>query len=240
MRTGGKYGILGGTFDPPHFGHLALAQEAVARLDLDCVWFLPAVDPPHKRGRALSAASDRAAMVELAIAGNPRFGLDRTDLDRPGPSYTVDTLDILRGRWGPGVWMGFVIGWDMLLYLPQWHDPAGVLSRLDALVVARRPGVAGGAGEADEEDALARLEETLPGLRARLTLLDAPQLELSSTELRERVALGLPVRYLTPDPVCAYISSRGLYRPGDMSGELSGELSGDMRGALASEEEGEP
>lgn len=225
MRTGGKYGILGGTFDPPHFGHLALAQEAVARLDLDCVWFLPAVDPPHKRGRALSAASDRAAMVELAIAGNPRFGLDRTDLDRPGPSYTVDTLDILRGRWGPGVWMGFVIGWDMLLYLPQWHDPAGVLSRLDALIVARRPGVP------DEADALARLEETLPGLRARLTLLDAPQLELSSTALRERVALGLPVRYLTPDPVCAYISSRGLYRPGDMSG--------DMSGAPAPAEEGE-
>lgn len=207
MRAGANYGILGGTFDPPHTGHLALAQEAVARLGLDRVWFLPAADPPHKRGRALSAAADRAAMVELAIADNPRFGLDRTDLDRPGPNYTVDTLDILRGRWGPGVWMGFIVGWDMLLYLPEWHDPAGVLSRLDALVVTRRPGVP------DEEDALARLESDLPGLRAHLTLLDAPQLEISSTALRERIALGLPIRYLTPDAVCAYITRQGLYRP---------------------------
>ncbi len=207
MRAGARYGILGGTFDPPHIGHLALAQEAAARLRLDRVWFLPAADPPHKRGRALTAARDRAAMVELAIAGDERFGLDRADLDRPGPSYTVDTLDILRARWGPEAWIGFIIGWDMLLYLPEWHDPAGVLARLDALIVARRPGIP------DEAAAIARLEAALPGLRERLTPLDAPQLEISSTWLRERVAAGLPVRYLTPDPVRSYISRRGLYRP---------------------------
>jgi nicotinate-nucleotide adenylyltransferase len=205
MRASAKYGILGGTFDPPHIGHLALAQEAVARLGLDRVWFLPAADPPHKRGRVGASAHDRAAMVELAIAGDERFGLDRADLDRPGPSYTVDTLDFLRARWGPEAWIGFIIGWDMLLYLPKWHDPAGVLARLDALIVARRPGTQ------DEADAITRLEAQLPGLRERLTPLDAPQLEISSTWLRERVAAGLPVRYLTPDPVCAYISQRGLY-----------------------------
>lgn len=219
MRAGVRYGILGGTFDPPHTGHLALAQEAAARLGLDRVWFLPAADPPHKRERALAAAPHRAAMVELAIANNPRFGLDRTDLDRPGPHYTVDTLDILRGRWGPDVWMGFITGWDMLLYLPKWHDPAGVLSRLDALIVARRPGSESGEqGAMGERDALARLEASLPGLRERITLLDMPQLEISSTALRERVAAGLPIRYLTPDPVCAYITGQGLYRP-DASGD---------------------
>lgn len=208
MRAGARYGILGGTFDPPHIGHLALAQEAAARLRLDRVWFAPAADPPHKRGRVGASASDRAAMVELAIADNERFALERVDLDRPGPSYTVDTLDILRARWGPDVWIGFILGWDMLLYLPKWHDPAAVLARLDALIVARRPGAL------DEEGALARLETTLPGLRERLKPLDAPQLEISSTGLRERIAAGLPVRYLTPDPVRAYISEHGLYRKG--------------------------
>lgn len=212
MRAGVRYGILGGTFDPPHIGHLALAQEAVARLRLDRVWFLPAADPPHKRGRVNTPAHDRAAMVELAIAGNERFGLERADLDRPGPSYTVDTLDILRAHWGPEAWIGFIIGWDMLLYLPEWHDPAGVLARLDALIVARRPGTP------DEAGAIARLEAALPGLRERLTPLDAPQLEISSTWLRERVAARLPVRYLTPDPVRAYISQRGLYLPDQGNG----------------------
>ena len=227
MRAGARYGILGGTFDPPHIGHLALAQEAAVRLRLDRVWFLPAADPPHKRGRELSAARDRAAMVELAIAGDERFGLDRADLDRSGPSYTVDTLDILRARWGPEVWIGFIIGWDMLLYLPEWHDPAGVLAQLDALIVARRPG----ALDEGATDTLARLEAALPGLRERLALLDAPQLEVSSTWLRERVASGLPVRYLTPDPVCAYISQRGLYRPNQGSG---------ASGPGAPQEESEP
>ncbi|HEU0027191.1 MAG TPA: nicotinate-nucleotide adenylyltransferase [Ktedonobacterales bacterium] len=213
MRAGARYGILGGTFDPPHIGHLALAQEAAVRLGLDRVWFLPAADPPHKRGRELSDARDRAAMVELAIAGDERFGLDRADLDRSGPSYTVDTLDILRARWGPEVWIGFIIGWDMLLYLPEWHDPAGVLARLDALIVARRPGALD-----EAEDTITQLEAALPGLRERLALLDAPQLEISSTWLRERVRLELPVRYLTPDPVRTYISQRGLYRSNQGSG----------------------
>jgi nicotinate-nucleotide adenylyltransferase len=206
MRDGARYGILGGTFDPPHFGHLALAQEAATRLRLDRVWFMPAADPPHKRGRALTAASDRAAMVSLAIADNERFGLDRTDLDRPGPSYTVDTLDILRARWGPDAWLGFIVGWDMLGYFPKWHNPAGVLARLDALIVAQRPGAT------RDDNEVAQLEAELPALHGKLTPLDAPQLDIASTALRDRVVGGLPLRYLTPDTVCAYISRQGLYR----------------------------
>src|SRR5512143_3861251 len=133
MRTGVRYGILGGTFDPPHIGHLALAQEAHARLQLDCVWFAPAATPPHKRGQRISPSADRRAMVELAIAGDDRFGLDTVDLDRQGPSYTVETLRTLRARWGESAWIGFIVGWDMLLNMPSWHEPASALNELDEL-----------------------------------------------------------------------------------------------------------
>ncbi len=210
MRAGVRYGILGGTFDPPHVGHLALAQEAYARLQLDRVWFAPAASPPHKRGLPISPAADRRAMVELAIAGDERFGLDTVDLDWPGPAYTVETLARLRARWGETVWIGFIVGWDMLLSLPTWREPAQALAALDALIAARRPGYT---QPEDDEETLADLERRLPGVRARLEILPAPQLAISSSELRERVAQGLPVRYLTPDPVCTYMSSRGLYRP---------------------------
>jgi nicotinate-nucleotide adenylyltransferase len=209
MRTGVRYGILGGTFDPPHLGHLALAQEAYARLDLDRVWFAPAAAPPHKQGHMISSAMDRRAMVELAIADDERFGLDTVDLDRPGPAYTVETLRLLRERWGESAWIGFIIGWDMLLSLPTWREPASALAKLDALIAARRPGYS----EPDdgEEAALAELERRLPGVRARLVILPGPQLAISSSDLRDRVAQGLPVRYLTPDPVRAYINARAMY-----------------------------
>jgi nicotinate-nucleotide adenylyltransferase len=210
MRAGVRYGILGGTFDPPHLGHLALAQEAYVRLGLDRVWFAPAASPPHKRGLPISPAADRRTMVELAIAGDERFGLDTVDLDRPGPAYTVETLRRLRARWGEAAWIGFIVGWDMLLSLPTWREPANTLAALDALIAARRPGYT---TSDDDEEALADLERRLPGVRARLVILPAPQLDISSSDLRERVARGLPVRYLTPDPVRAYISSCGLYAP---------------------------
>jgi len=122
----------------------------------------------------------------------------------------VDTLARLRERWGPAAWIGFIVGWDMLLSLPTWHEPARTLAALDALIATRRPGYG---QEDDDERELAELERRLPGVRERLRLLPAPQLDISSSDLRERVAQGLPVRYLTPDPVRAYISSHGLYRP---------------------------
>ncbi|HZC05809.1 MAG TPA: nicotinate-nucleotide adenylyltransferase [Ktedonobacterales bacterium] len=204
-----RYGILGGTFDPPHLGHLALAQEAYARLDLDRVWFAPAAAPPHKQGHTISSAMDRRAMVELAIADDERFGIDTVDLDRPGPAYTVETLRLLRERWGESAWIGFIIGWDMLLSLPTWREPASALALLDALIAARRPGYS--EPDDDEEAALAELERRLPGVRARLVILPGPQLAISSSDLRERVARDLPVRYLTPDRVRAYITARALY-----------------------------
>lgn len=223
MRGARRYGILGGTFDPPHIGHLALAQEAFTRLKLDRVWFTPAAAPPHKRGHHVSPAADRRAMVELAIADDERFGVEAVDLERAGPSYTVDTLRLLRERWGDSTWIGFIIGWDMLLNLPTWHEPERTLSSMDALIVARRPGFL---SADDEEQSLAELERRLPGLRQRLKMAPAPQLEVSSSDLRARVKQGLPIRYLTPDPVRAYITSRGLYIPASRGGAVPHATSG--------------
>ena len=216
VRSGSRYGILGGTFDPPHLGHLALAQEVYTRLSLDRVWFLPAREPPHKTGRTISSAADRLAMLERATVGDERFAVSTVELERPGPSYTVDTLTELRARWGAEAWMALIMGWDMLLYLPEWRDAPGVIARTDQIVATHRPGVA-----ASESD-VARLEEQLPGLRDKLTLLPAPQLAVSGTEIRARVAQMLPVRYLTLDAVATYIEMRALYRVQDQAHQAGG------------------
>src|SRR5579885_3857444 len=139
VHTGARYGILGGTFDPPHLGHLVLAQEAFARLRLDRVWFVPTGSPPHKVGRQISAVEHRRAMVELAIAGDARFALSTVELERAGLSYTLDTLRQLRTRWGD-VRITLVLGWDMVLYLPFWHDPRGVIAATDEIAAVHRPG----------------------------------------------------------------------------------------------------
>jgi nicotinate-nucleotide adenylyltransferase len=199
-------GVLGGTFDPIHVGHLIIAQEVVAALQLETLYFLPAGDPPHKRDHAITPASHRQRMVELAIAGNPAFALSLIDLERPGPSYTVDTLRLLREQWGPETSIAFVIGWDMLDDLLTWHDPAGVVQQADTLVAIHRPGYH------LDPDYLALLEGTVPGIRQRLVPLEAPQIAVSSSDLRQRVATNRPIRYQVPDAVAAYILEHGLYR----------------------------
>ena len=204
-----RYGILGGTFDPPHWGHLVLAQEACVRLSLERVWFVPTGIPPHKPGRPISAVGHRQAMVAAAIAGDERFALSTVEVERPGPSYTVETLHVLRELWGQQAWLCLILGWDMLTSLPTWRDAPGVVAGADEIAAAHRPGYPIAAA------ALADLEMSLPGLRAKLTLLPAPQFDLAATSLRERVSLGLPIRYLVPDAVAAYIALHGLYRDGD-------------------------
>ncbi|HEV8192177.1 MAG TPA: nicotinate-nucleotide adenylyltransferase [Ktedonobacterales bacterium] len=210
VQTGARYGILGGTFDPPHLGHLVLAQEVFAQLGLDRVWFVPTGSSPHKVGQRITAAAHRRAMVELAIAGDARFALSTVELERAGPSYTVDTLRQLRTRWGD-VRISLVLGWDMLLYLPFWHDPGGVIAAADEIAAVHRPGFGG------NPEALEQLEAHLPELRAKLTLVAAPQLELAARALRERVAANLPIRYLVPDAVCDYIETHKLYRQAGMT-----------------------
>lgn len=209
VRVGPRYGILGGTFDPPHLGHLVLAQEVHARLGLDRVWFLPAGVPPHKTGRAVSPAADRREMVQRAIAGDERFALSVVELTRSGPSYTADTLEQLRAQWGHHVVLHLILGWDMLMYLPNWHAPERVLAATDVVVAAHRPDALGAPSARDD---LARLAQRIPAVTGKVVVLPAPQLDISASALRERVASGLPIRYLVPDAVREYIDQRGLYR----------------------------
>jgi nicotinate-nucleotide adenylyltransferase len=193
-------GILGGTFDPPHYGHLVLAENARAQLQLDRVLLVPAGQQPLKRDRDITAAHHRAAMVKAAIADNPDFALSRVDLDRPGPHYTTDTLTLLRETY-PAAELFFVIGGDSLAQLAAWHDPASIVQQA-RLAVMPRPGWAVDLGE---------LEQTVPGIRDRLVWLDTPRLNISATDLRRRARQGLPLRYLVPPPVEAYIHKHRLY-----------------------------
>lgn len=209
-----RYGILGGTFDPPHLGHLVVAQEVYVRMGLDRVWFLPAGEPPHKAGKIISPATDRLTMVQHAIATDDRFAVSTVELERPGPSYTVDTLRELRALWGSDVWIVLILGWDMLDYLPHWYDAPGVIAGTDQIAAVHRPGFM------VEEGDLSRLEEQLPGLREKVVLVPVPQLAISGTDIRSRVAQMLPVRYLLPDAVASYIDKRKLYRE---SGQREGK-----------------
>ncbi len=195
-----RLGVLGGTFDPPHYGHLVLAETARVQLQLDCVLFAPAGQPPLKPANPVAPVEHRLAMLEAAIAGNPHFEISTVDLDRPGPQYTVDTLEELSGQ-HPGADLYLLIGGDNLAGLLAWHDPAGIVRRA-VLAVLRRPG-----WEAD----LTALEGIIPGLGERLVWLEGPTLDIQSVQLRRRASQGLTLRYLVPPAVEAYVEEQGLY-----------------------------
>ena len=195
-----QLGVLGGTFDPPHFGHLVLAETALVQLGLDSVLFAPVGQSPLKPAAPVATAEDRLVMLEAAISGNPGFAISTVDLDRPGPQYTVDTLENLSAE-HPGAEFYLLIGADNLIRLPDWHDPEGIVRRA-ALAVLRRPG-----WEADLE----ALEEVMPGLGQRVVWLEGPTLDIRSSQLRRRAGRGLSLRYLVPPAVEAYVEERGLY-----------------------------
>lgn len=199
---GERVGILGGTFDPVHYGHLAIAEEVYCALQLTRMVFVPAGQPPHKLTAGITPAQQRVSMLERAIATNPHFTLSLVDVQRAGPSYTVETLRLLRQEWGPRAELFFVIGSDSLKDLPSWYDPEGILAQA-TIVALTRPGYV---------DVRAGLLERLPALRDRLILLEGPLLEISATDLRQRVAEGRPIKYQTPEVVEEYILQRGLYR----------------------------
>jgi nicotinate-nucleotide adenylyltransferase len=201
-----RVGVLGGTFDPVHYGHLVVAEEVYATFHLAEMVFVPAGQPPHKTREVITAAEHRLAMLELAIASNPHFTISRVDLDRPGPSYTVDTLRLLRQQWGEETAIYFVIGGDSLEELLSWHDPRGILEQLTYLVAVKRPGYN------DSEAYFDWLEARLPGSKQRLLFAETPQFDISATDLRARVAEGRPIKYQTPDSVESYIVQYGLYR----------------------------
>jgi nicotinate-nucleotide adenylyltransferase len=199
--AGIRLGILGGTFDPVHHGHLVAASVAHHQLGLDRLLFLPAGNPPHKPDRPITLADHRLRMIELAIAGRSYFSISRLDLDRPGPCYTVDTLKLLRDEWGSDTALFFVEGADSLAEMATWYQPQNLLE-LCELAVVERPGVV-----VD----LAALEIELPGISSRLHWLRMPRLEISSSDLRTRVREGWPISYLVPGPVERYILDQGLY-----------------------------
>ena len=196
-------GILGGTFDPIHIGHLIAAEEARVTLGLSEVLFMLAGQPWLKNDRAILAAENRVEMVRLAIASNPHFKLSTMEVERPGESYSVDTLEELHRRYGPDRRWFFILGADSLLTLPQWKHP-GRLVQLCHLVVVNRP-------DFPYRD-MATLEETIPGVSRHVTLMDMPEIGISSTDIRERVSQGRSIRYLVSPGVENYILEHGFYR----------------------------
>ncbi len=197
-----RVGILGGTFDPPHIGHLVLAEYALDALDLSCVLFVPAADPPHKYPVRVGI-EHRLPMLECAIAGNDKFAVSRVDVDRPGPHYSVDTIRILQKQ-QPETDFYFVMGGDSLHNLPGWYHPQELIA-LCKLVVMGRPGA---------EVAPELKASLLPGLSERVVVIESPMLGFSSTEVADRLEAGKSVRYLVPDAVLAYIQENGLYQHG--------------------------
>lgn len=198
-----RLGVLGGTFDPPHLGHLIIAEEARVALNLDRVTFIPAGDPYQKTAEhEVSPSSHRLAMVRMAIAGNPAFERSTMETEHNGPSYTVDTLTRLHSRLGNGDGLWMIIGTDALAGLPQWKEPSRLLG-LCRLAVAPR---------ARDVSDLDQLESRLPGLKARVDRLEMGRVDINSSEIRRRVAAGKSIRYLVPEVVEEYIIANRLYR----------------------------
>lgn len=202
----GSIGIMGGTFDPIHVGHLAIAEEAREVLGLERVLFIPASIPPHRPAASVAPAADRAAMVELAIEGNATFELSRIELERAGPSYTSDTVAALASAEraaGREPDLTFILSAETLHDLPGWHEPERLVDACRIAVVPR---------EGYPAPDPAWLASVFPGRERRFDLLEGPRLGLSSTSVRARVAAGRSIRYLVPPAVARYIDDHGLYR----------------------------
>ena len=195
-------GVLGGTFDPIHNGHIMVAEETRARLDLSEVLFVPAGRPWLKENDLISAAEHRVRMVRLAIAGRPYFKVSTMEIDRTGPSYTVDTIAELSAQLGDGDELFFILGWDNLAQLPRWRETSRLIE-MCRLVAVPRPGYS--------LPDLDSLEASIPGLFRRLLLQDKPKIDVDATEIRKRVARGAPIANLVPEPVEKYIRQHKLY-----------------------------
>ena len=195
-------GVLGGTFDPIHMGHLIIAEETRGRLDLAEVLFMPAGEPWLKANNYISPAEHRVQMVRLAIADEPAFKLSTMEIERAGPSYTVDTIAELKGQIEMGDKLFFILGWDNLIQLPQWREPSRLV-KMCHLVAVPRVGY--------PHPKLKTLAAAISGLPQSVILLNTPQIEISSSEIRNRVAQGLSIHHLVPEPVEKYIREHGLY-----------------------------
>jgi nicotinate-nucleotide adenylyltransferase len=202
-----RLGIFGGTFDPVHYGHLILAVSCREQLGLEAVWFLPAAVPPHKQDRQLTDGELRVEMLELATSGHPAFEVCRLEIERGGVNYTVDTLEQVH-RQDPSRELFFLMGADSLADLPNWKDPDRLCELAIPVAVARAPTD----GKPPDLSALARWvpAERLETIRAHRVVM--PNIDLSGSDLRRRVADGRSIRYMTPRAVEEYIAAHGLYR----------------------------
>ncbi len=199
-----KIGVFGGTFDPVHLAHLIVAEQCREQANLDQVWFVPAARPPHKTDKEISAFDRRSDMIQLAIAGQPVFRVNALEKDRPGPSYTADTLEEMQ-RANPGVELHLILGSDCLPDLPGWHDPIRIV-RQASLLIAARPGWAVWS-EVELRTAL-KLPDDVP---LRMQVASIPLIDIASRDLRRRVAEGKSIRYFVPAAVEAYIADKQMY-----------------------------
>jgi nicotinate-nucleotide adenylyltransferase len=196
-----KIGVLGGTFDPIHLGHLKVAEEVTASLTLDEVIFMPAGQPWLKINNAISPAEHRLEMMRLALAGRDNFKLSTMEIERPGPTYTVDTMAEL-GRQLGSEELFFILGWDNLTQLPQWHEPSRLIELCRLVAVPRV--------DFPPPD-LKSLEAAIPGLSQRVILLNAPRIDVNASEIRRMARQGLSIRNLVPEVVERYIKEHKLY-----------------------------
>lgn len=194
-------GIMGGCFDPIHLGHLIVAEEVRVKLKLDRILFVPTAYQPLKE-RHLSSPHHRLRMLELALADNEFFDLSRVEIDRPGPSYTVETLRLLQVQY-PEAEFYFILGWDALNTFHRWKEPKEIIA-LAFLVAVPRYG--------SPQPLVEELERAVPGIASRLFLLEKPVIDISSAEIRRRVKEGLSIRYLVPPSVERYVQEQGLYK----------------------------
>jgi len=197
-----RIGLFGGTFDPPHVGHLILAEECRTQLNLDLLLWAVTDNPPHKQYANVSPVEERVQLVEKAICGNPAFLLSRIDIDRPGPHYAIDTMNLLRKEY-PDSQLFYLMGGDSLHDLPSWVRPQDFLRICDGIGVMRR--------HEDKVD-LESLEKVLPGITKKVNIVDAPILEISSKQIRQRIAEGMGYRYYLRDAVYKAILDMGLYK----------------------------
>jgi nicotinate-nucleotide adenylyltransferase len=197
-----RLGIFGGTFDPPHVGHLILAMEAYDQLNLDKVLWVLTPNPPHKIGKLVTPANDRLRMINASIAQDTAFALSRVDIDRPGPHYMSETVSLLHQQF-PEAELIFLMGGDSLHNLPTWHEPKEFIKECDRLGVMHRVG---------EKINLEFLESALPGISPKVEFIEAPILEISSKKIRQLVSQGKPYRYYLLPNVYEIIQTNGLYR----------------------------
>jgi nicotinate-nucleotide adenylyltransferase len=197
-----KIGVLGGTFDPVHLGHLEIAEEARHTLNLSEIMMVPSGQPPFKPGYMITPAEPRLQMLRLAVADRPHLRASAMEIERPGPSYTVDTIAELRRQYGREDEIHFILGWDSLEQLAGWREPSRLIT-MCYLVAVPRPGWP----PPDLED----LEAGVPGISQRVVLLEKPQIDISSSAIREMVARGAPIDHLVPGPVAEYIREHKLY-----------------------------